>query len=160
MVKIKRIHKSDSEIWTITAKGELDGKTVYGPTLKLENLNPNNLAPHFIDIAPYIVIQWLSSMTTVSYDAVEAISCRLNQLIREFTKFTARDFDNSGVSFATITELLCEKTLPCIKHNEMSSPVYLADVTVQLKSQNGDIYQLQTTWQDIKQALEACDIIL
>lgn len=161
MVKAKRIHKSESEIWTIVAKGELDGKTVYGPTLKLENLNPNDLTRHFAELAHYIVIQWLSSMTnSSSRDTVEIISCRLDKLIREFTKFTPKDFDNSGVSFFTIAESLFAETLPCTEHNTMSSNVYLADVTVELKSQNGDIYELQTVWQDIEQALKACDIIL
>ena len=161
MVKAKRIHKSDSEIWTIVAKGELNSEIVEGPVLTLENLNPDNLAPHFEKLAPYIVIQWLSSMTTSSSrDTVEIISCQLNKLICEFTKFTPRDFDNSGNCFLTIVESLCAKTLPCVEHNEMQPNVYLADVTIELKSQNGDIYELQTVWQDIKQALEICDIIL
>lgn len=161
MVKAKRIHKSESEIWTIVTKGESNGKTVYGPTLKLENLNPNDLTPHFTELAPYIVIQWLSSMvTTTNRDTVETISCRLNKLICEFTKFTPVDFDNSGNCFLTIAESLCAKTLPCVEHNTMSSNVYLADATVELKSQNGDIYELQTVWQDIEQALKVCDIIL
>lgn len=159
MVKIKRIHKSDSEIWTIAAKGELNDKTVYGPALKLENLNPDNLAPHFEELAPYIVIQWLYSMTTINHDNAEAIACRFNTLICEFTKFTPRGFDSSGNCFLTNVEFLCTKTLPYVNAGEYLLPAYPSDITVELKSQNGDIYKLQTTWSDIKQALEICNLI-
>lgn len=159
MVMVKRIHKSDSEIWTIAAKGELNGEKVYGPAVKLENLNPNDLSRHFEELAPYIVIQWLYSMITINHDNVEAIACRFNTLICEFTKFTPRDFDSSGNCFLTNIESLCTKTLPYIKSGEYLLPTYPSDIAVELKSQNGDIYKLQTTWSDIKQALEICNLI-
>lgn len=52
MVMVKRIRKSDNEIWTITVYGELNGEMVEGPALKLENLNPNDLTPHFEKTGP------------------------------------------------------------------------------------------------------------
>ena len=160
---VKRIRKSDNEIWTITVYGELNGEMVEGPALKLENLNPNDLTPHFENLAPYIVIQWLYSMVNIRQSSVEVISCKLQQLIcgfTKFTKFTPVDFENSGVSFLTVVELLCSKTLPCVTSSETALPVYPSNIIVELKSQNGDIYELQAIWQDIEQALKACDIIL
>lgn len=159
MVMVKRIRKSNNEIWTITVYGELNGEMVEGPTLKLENLNPNDLTPHFEKLAPYIVIQWLYSMVNIRQSSVEVISCKFNTLICEFTKFTPRDFDSSGNCFLTNIESLCTKTLPYIKSGEYLLPTYPSDIAVELKSQNGDIYKLQTTWSDIKQALEICNLI-
>lgn len=159
MVMVKRIRKSDSEIWTIAAKGELNGKTVYGPAVKLENLNPDNLSRHLKELAPYIVIQWLYSMITINHDNAEVIACRFTTLICEFTKFTPRDFDSSGNCFLTNIESLCTKTLPYIKSDKYLLPTYPSDIAVELKSQNGDIYKLQTTWSDIKQTLEICNLI-
>ena len=160
MVMVKRIRKSNNEIWTITVYGELNGEMVEGPALKLENLNPNDLTPHFENLAPYIVIQWLYSMVNIRQSSVEVISCKLQQLICGFTKFTPVDFENSGVSFLTVVELLCSNVLPCVTSSETALPVYPSNIIVELKSQNGDIYELQAIWSDIKQALKACDIIL
>ena len=99
-------------------------------------------------------------MVNIRQSSVEVISCKLQQLICGFTKFTPVDFENSGVSFLTVVELLCSKTLPCVTSSETALPVYPSNIIVELKSQNGDIYELQAIWPDIEQALKACDIIL
>ena len=159
MVMVKRIRKSElDETWTIMTRAEIDGIAYQGPVQKLEKFRPLNIEPHFQTLAPYIVIQYLYFMTTITYGTAEEISLKLIKLIKGFTNLKPIEFDDDGTCFLTNAKELLLKTLPWKESHETGMEQFPLDVTVELIDGVGNVYELQANWDDAKAAFKICNI--
>lgn len=159
MVMVKRIRKSElDETWMIYTRTKIDGVEYQGPVQKLEKFHPLNIEPHFQTLAPYIVIQYIYFMTDITYGTAEEISLKLAKLIEGFTNLKTVTLDEDGMVFLTNVKELLLKTLPCKESRETGMEQFPTDVTVELMDRVGNIYELQTNWDDVKAALKICKI--
>lgn len=159
MVMVKRIRKSElDETWTIMTRAEIDGIAYQGPVQKLEKFHPLNIEPHFQTLAPYIVIQYLYFMTTITYGTAEEISLKLSKLISGFTNLKTISFDDDGTCFLTNVKELLLKTLPYKTSLNTGLEQFPLDVAVELIDDVGNVYELQTNWDDAKAAFKICNI--
>ena len=159
MVMVKRIRKSElDETWTIMTQAEIDGIAYQGPVQKLEKFHPLNIEPHFQTLAPYIVIQYLYFMTTITYGPAEEISLKLSKLISGFTNLKTISFDEDGTCFLTNVKELLLKTLPYKTSLNTGLEQFPLDVAVELIDGVGNVYELQTNWDDAKAAFKICNI--
>ena len=162
MVMVKRIRKSElDETWMIYARAEIDGIEHQGPVQKLEKFHPLNIEPHFQTLAPYIVIQYMYFMTDITYGTAEEISLKLAKLIEGFTNLKTVTLDEDGMVFLTNVKELLLKTLPTLPWKEPSGngmEQFPTDVKVELIDGVGNVYELQTNWDDVKAAFKICNI--
>ena len=159
MVMVKRIRKSElDETWMIYTRTKIDGVEYQGPVQKLEKFHPLNIEPHFQTLAPYIVIQYMYFMTDITYGTAEEISLKLAKLIEGFTNLKTLEFDTDGNCFLTNVKELLLKTLPWKKSQENGMEQFPTDVTVELVDGVGNIYELQTNWDDVKASFKICNI--
>ena len=159
MVMVKRIRKSElDETWTIYTRAEIDGIEYQGPVQRLEKFHPLNIEPHFQMLAPYIVIQYMYFMTTITYGTAEEISLKLAKLIEGFTNLKTVTLDEDGMVFLTNVKDLLLRTLPWKESSETGMEQFPTDVKVELIDGVGNIYELQTNWDDVKAAFKICNI--
>lgn len=159
MVMVKRIRKSElDETWTIYTRAEIDGIEYQGPVQRLEKFHPLNIEPHFQMLAPYIVIQYMYFMTTITYGTAEEISLKLAKLIEGFTNLKTVTLDEDGMVFLTNVKDLLLRTLLWKESSETGMEQFPTDVTVELIDGVGNVYELQTNWDDVKAAFKICNI--
>lgn len=159
MVMVKRIRKSElNETWMIFTRAKIGGIDYQGPVQKLEKFHPLNIEPHFQTLAPYIAIQYLYFMTTISYGTSEEIALKLSKLIKGFTNLKTLEFDGDGTCFLTNVKELLLKTLPWKESLETGMEQFPTDVTVELVDSVGNVYELQANWDDAKAAFKICNI--
>ena len=159
MVMVKRIRKSElDETWIIYTRTKIDGVEYQGPVQKLEKFHPLNIEPHFQTLAPYIVIQYMYFMTDITYGTAEEISLKLAKLIEGFTNLKTVTLDEDGMVFLTNVKDLLLRTLPWKESSETGMEQFPTDVTVELIDGVGNIYELQTNWDDVKAAFKICNI--
>lgn len=159
MVMVKRIRKSElDETWMIFTRAKSGNIEYQGPVEILEKFHPLNIEPHFQTLAPYIVIQYMYFMTDITHGTAEEISLKLSKLIEGFTNLKPVNLDEDGMSFLTNVKELLLKTLPCNESRETGMEQFPTDVTVELMDRVGNIYELQTNWDDVKAALKICKI--
>lgn len=159
MVMVKRIRKSElDETWMIFTRAKMDGIEYQGPIQKLEKFHPLNIEPHFQTLAPYIVIQYLYFMTTITYGTAEEMALKLAKCIDGFTNLKTVTLDEDGIAYLTSVKELLLKTLPWKESCENGMEQFPTDVKVELVDGVGNVYELQTNWDDAKAAFKICNI--
>ena len=97
-------------------------------------------------------------MTDITHGTAEEISLKLAKLIEGFTNLKPVNLDEDGMCFLTNVKELLLKTLPWKESSETGMEQFPTDVTVELMDGVGNIYELQTNWDDVKASFKICNI--